>query len=340
MLLDPKADTVKPPSGVDQRLSPRAMFRPDGTAVSKRPLRKTLRTMWRQRWLYALVLPAIALVAVFNYLPIYGLTLAFRDYSPSFGPFGSPWAKPLFYNFWFLRDPEFWRVMGNTLRISVVKFIFGWPAPIVLALLLNEVANRTYKRIVQTVTYLPHFISWVIYAGIIYKLLDFAPDSPFNVLRGLFGLDPVSILGDPNAFIPILVVSNLLKEVGWGTIIYLAAIMGIDPQLYEAAIVDGGNKRVQLWHITLPGLLPTIAILAVLQIPALLAAGFDQVYNMKNPSVERIANITDIYVLRMGIIQGEYAYATALGLVFSLLALILTYTANRISKGSVGTGIW
>ena len=340
MLLDPKADTVKPPSGSEEGPAKRAFLQSDGNAVPRRPFEKTLRAIWRQRWLYALVLPAIGLVAVFNYLPIYGLTLAFRDYSPSLGPFRSPWAQPLFYNFWFLKDPEFWRVMANTLRISVVKFVFGWPAPIILALLLNEVANRTYKRIVQTVTYLPHFISWVIYAGIIYKLLDFAPSSPFNVLRGLFGLDPVSILGDPNAFITILVVSNLLKEVGWGTIIYLAAIMGIDPQLYEAAIVDGGNKWVQLWHITLPGLLPTIAILAVLQIPTLLAAGLDQVYNMKNPSVERIANITDIYVLRMGIIQGEYAYATALGLVFSILALLLTYTANRISKGSVGTGIW
>lgn len=296
--------------------------------------------MWRQRWLYLLILPAIILVFIFNYIPIYGLSLAFRRYSPALGPFRSPWIEPLFYNFWFLRDPEFWRVMWNTLRISVFKFLFGWPAPIILALLLNEVRNVTFKKTVQTITFLPHFISWVMFAGLIYKLLDYAPDSPINMIRSLFGLDPIAIMGNQSAFIPILVVTYIIKEVGWGTIIYLAAISGIDPELYEAAVVDGGGTWVRIRHITLPGILPTIAILLVLSIPRLLLAGFDQVYNMKNPSVERLANITDIYVLRMGIIQGEYAYATALGLVFSSLTLILTLIANKISKGSVGTGIW
>jgi putative aldouronate transport system permease protein len=230
--------------------------------------------------------------------------------------------------------------MWNTLRISVFKFLFGWPAPIILALLLNEVRNVTFKKTVQTITFLPHFISWVMFAGLIYKLLDYAPDSPINMIRSLFGLDPIAIMGNQSAFIPILVVTYIIKEVGWGTIIYLAAISGIDPELYEAAVVDGGGTWVRIRHITLPGILPTIAILLVLSIPRLLLAGFDQVYNMKNPSVERLANITDIYVLRMGIIQGEYAYATALGLVFSSLTLILTLIANKISKGSVGTGIW
>ena len=298
-----------------------------------------VRKRWHQRWLYLLVLPAMVSTFLFGYLPLWGVTLAFRNWSAALG-FASPWAKPIYYNFWFLRDPEFWNVMVNTIRISAVKFVFLFPAPIALALLINEITHSAYKRVVQTITYLPHFVSWVIMAGIIYRILDSEPSSPLNLLRGLFGMEPIAILGDEGFFIPLLVVSALIKEVGWGTIIYLAAIMAIDVQLYEAAIVDGAGKLAQTWHITLPGILPTVSILLILSLPALLTAGFDQIYNLMNPSVAKIANVSDIYVLRIGIIQGKYSYGTALGLIFGMLSLGLTITANKLARRSVGYGLW
>jgi putative aldouronate transport system permease protein len=222
----------------------------------------------------------------------------------------------------------------------VVKFVTAWPAPIILALLLNEVRHRSFKRTIQTVAYLPHFLSWVILARIIYDLLSWEPSSPVNQIRAVFGLDPVALMGDRSAFIPILVVSNLFKEVGWGTIIYLAALTRIDPDLYEAALADGAGRWAQLWHITLPGMLPIIAILLVLGIPGILSAGFDQIYNLMNPTIAELAYVTDYYVLRVGLIQGNYAFAAAMGLVFSVIALVLVLTANWLSKRSAGTGIW
>ena len=164
-------------------------------------------------------------------------------------------------------------MLRNTVRIAVAKFVAAWPMPIILALLLNEVRHRSFKRTIQTVAYLPHFLSWVILARIIYDLLSWEPTSPFNQIRAVFGLDPVALMGDKSAFIPILVVSNIFKEVGWGTIIYLAAITRIDPELYEAALADGAGRWAQLWHVTLPGMLPIIAILLVLGIPGILSRG-------------------------------------------------------------------
>ena len=301
---------------------------------------RVLTLVWRQRTLYLLLLPAIALTFVFRYIPVYGLTLAFKDYSTTLGPFRSPFTDPIFYNFFFFQDPEFWYVLRNTVRISVAKFVTAWPAPIILALLLNEVRQRSFKRTIQTVAYLPHFLSWVILARIIYDLLSWEPSSPVNQIRAVFGLDPVALMGDKSAFIPILVVSNLFKEVGWGTIIYLAAITRIDPDLYEAALADGAGRWAQLWHITLPGMLPIIAILLVLGIPGILSAGFDQIYNLMNPTIAELAYVTDYYVLRVGLIQGNYAFAAAMGLVFSVIALVLVLTANWLSKRSAGTGIW
>ena len=301
---------------------------------------RVLTLVWRQRTLYLLLLPAIVLTFVFRYIPVYGLTLAFKDYSTTLGPFRSPFTDPIFYNFFFFQDPEFWYVLRNTVRISVAKFVTAWPAPIILALLLNEVRHRSFKRTIQTIAYLPHFLSWVILARIIYDLLGWEPSSPVNQIRAVFGLDPVALMGDKSAFIPLLVVSNLFKEVGWGTIIYLAALTRIDPDLYEAALADGAGRWVQLWHVTLPGMLPIIAILLVLGIPGILSAGFDQIYNLMNPTIAELAYVTDYYVLRVGLIQGNYAFAAAMGLVFSVIALVLVLTANWLSKRSAGTGIW
>ena len=253
-------------------------------APARRParVRDTLETMVRQRWLYLLLAPAIVAVFVFSYLPIYGLTLAFRDFNAALDPFASPWSKPIFYNFWFFQDPEFWYVLRNTVRISVVKFVFGWPAPIILALLLNEIRHSGFKRTVQTVSYLPHFLSWVIMAAVTYRILDYEAHSPVNVIIGLFGAEPVALMADEKAFIPI------------------------------------------------------VSILLVLAIPGILQAGFDQLYNLMNLSTRRIAYVTDIYVLRLGLVQGQYSAATAIGLLYSVLGLALVLIANRISKSSYG----
>ena len=311
-------------------------------APARRParVRSTLETMVRQRWLYLLLTPAIVAVFVFSYLPIYGLTLAFRDFNAALGPFASPWSKPILYNFWFFQDPEFWYVLRNTIRISVVKFVFGWPAPIILALLLNEIRHSGFKRTVQTVSYLPHFLSWVIMAAVTYRILDYEAHSPVNVIIGLFGAEPVALMADENAFIPIVVITAIFKEIGWGTIIYLATIANINPELYEQADIDGAGKLRQTRHITLPGMVPIISILLVLAIPGILQAGFDQLYNLMNLSTRRIAYVTDIYVLRLGLVQGQYSAATAIGLVYSVLGLALVLIANRISKSSYGHGIW
>ncbi len=290
--------------------------------------------------MFLLSFPALICVFIFNYIPLYGLTLAFRNFRPELGIFLSPWAKPLWYNFWFLQDPEFWYVLKNTVVIAGTKIIFLFPAPIILALLINEVALKWYKRVVQTITYMPHFISWVIMAGIFYKVLDFEPNSPINALLNLFGLGPVNIMGDEKMFLPVVIFSSMLKNVGWGTIIYLAAIMNIDPQLYEAAIIDGARKFTQIRKITIPCILPTISILFILQVPSLLVAGLNQIYNLMNPLTARAANITDIYILRVGLLQGQFAYATALGLVFGLAQLALVILANRFTNRSVGHGLW
>jgi putative aldouronate transport system permease protein len=311
-------------------------------APARRParVRNTLETMARQRWLYLLLAPSIVAVFVFSYLPIYGLTLAFRDFNAALGPFASPWSKPIFYNFWFFQDPEFWYVLRNTVRISVLKFVFGWPAPILLALLLNEIRHSGFKRTVQTISYLPHFLSWVIMAAVIYRVLDYQSNSPVNVIIGIFGAEPMALMGDEQAFIPIVVLSAIFKEIGWGTIIYLATIANINPELYEQAEIDGAGKLRQTRHITLPGMVPIISILLVLSIPAILQAGFDQLYNLMNASTRRLAYVTDIYVLRLGLIQGQYSTAAALELVYSVVGLALVLIANYLSKSRAGHGIW
>ena len=303
-------------------------------------LKKELRNIWADRWLYFLVLPSLVLVFIFRYLPMYGVTLAFRLYDPGKGIFASPWVESLTYNFWFLRDPEFWRVLVNTIRITSAKIFFGFPAPIILAILINEIRTSAYRRIAQTITYLPHFVSWVILAGIIYAIFDLDPTSPYNMLRGIVGLAPTNLMGNPRAFVPLVVISDILRNMGYSSIIFLAAIAGINPELYEAAVVDGAKRWRQTWHVTLPSILPTISVLFILLLPGILLAGLDQIYNLMNAMTLKVANVTDIYVLRVGLLQGQYAYATALGLVFGIVQLGLVLLANRLTKRSTGYGLW
>ena len=299
---------------------------------------KSLFRIWRYRYIYILILPAMIWVAVFWYAPIWGLQAAFQNYNILESK--QQWAKPLLANFWFLKDKEFWNVVLNTLKISGLKLITGFPAPLVLALLINEVHHAKVKKSVQTIVYLPHFISWVIYAGIVYRIFDGEATSPINHILSIFGQRIISPLGDPQSWLGIILATSILKEVGWGTIIYLAGIAAIDKGLYDSAQMDGANRWQQARFITVPCLIPLISILLILSIPNIINAGFDQIWNLQNASVASAANILDIYILRIGIQHGNYAYGAALGLVSNITAFGLVLLANRLSKQTIGYGIW
>jgi putative aldouronate transport system permease protein len=286
-----------------------------------------------------MLLPAAVWFAVFCYQPMYGVLLAFKDYKFNMGILRSPWVGLKYFN-QFLFAAEFWNVIRNTLVISVLKLACSFPAPIILALLLNEVQNMRFKRVVQTVSYLPHFVSWVV----VYSLLTivFTPYGGLvNSLRTqVFGLEAMYYMGEKQYFYPMAVLSDIWKGVGWGTIVYLSAITSVSPELYEAAIVDGAGRLRCAWHITLPGIRPTIAILFILATGGILNANTDQVLLMQQPANMAISQIVDTYVLKIGIREGRFGYATAIGLFKSVFSAALMFMANAISKRVGEISIW
>jgi putative aldouronate transport system permease protein len=301
-------------------------------------LKQTLRTDMRKNWsLYLLVLPVVAFFILFAYKPMYGALIAFKDFSPGRGFAGSPWVG--FEHFArFFASPYFERLMRNTVLISLYNLVFGFPAPIILALLLNEVHHSRYKQTVQTITYLPHFISIIVIAGMI---------SDFSMSTGLFN-DIVVFLGGsrspllqtPEFFRPMYVVSEIWQQVGWGTIIYLSALSGIDPQLYEAAMIDGAGRFKQLLHVTLPSIAPTIVILLILRIGTLLNVGYEKTILLYNPGTYETADIISTYVYRVGILEQNWSYSTAIGLFNSAINFTLLLIANRLSKKMSETSLW
>ena len=296
---------------------------------------------WVSDWrLLVMVLPAIASVIIFNYIPMYGITFSIRQLDLSGNIWFSPLAQPWHKYFSFLTDLDFWRVMRNTVVISTAKFVFTFPAPIVLALMINEIRFSWFKRTAQTISYLPHFVSWVIVVGLANQLLSIDAGPISKVIMWFRGGQPVDFLGTPRLFIPVIVASSIWKEVGWGTIIYLAAITAINPELYEAATVDGAGRWKQALYITLPGLMPTITIILVLAIPGIINAGFDQIYNFLNPIVMETGDVIQTYVVRIGLEQGKYSLTTAVGLFNSVISIMLVLTANWVSKRLGGSGIW
>jgi putative aldouronate transport system permease protein len=266
-----------------------------------------------------------------------GLQIAFKNFRIGNSIWTASWAG--FANFRFLGDPEFWRVLKNTLVISVSRFVFSFPAPVILALLINEIHSVTFKRIVQSVTYLPHFISWIVVAYIIDALL--APNTGLvNQLIMLFGKESIFFMGRTDLFVPIIVISNVWKNIGWGTIVYLAAITSIDTQMYEAATIDGANRFAQVWHITVPCIIPTVVLMLILAMPGLLNAGMDQIYPLQNSVNLPVSDVLDIYILNNGLKQGRYSMASAVGLVNSLVALTLIIAANKTASKISGEGLW
>lgn len=297
-----------------------------------------LKEAWKYRYVYLFILPAIIWFLIFAYYPMYGLILAFKDFNFGAGILGSPWIGLRFFKN-FMSDSDFYMVIRNTVSISLLKLIFGFPAPIILALMLNGVRNFKFKRIVQTVSYLPHFVSWVVVVTLMSKFLS-PSNGVINDIRLQMGKDPIYFMGLPKLFYPLLVVSDIWKGIGWGSIIYLAALTNIDPTLYEAAEIDGAGRWANLWHITLPCLKPTIGILFIMSLGGLFNAGFEQVYLMQTPSVLDVSETLDTYVLKRGLKMGQFGYSTAVGMFQSVISLILVISANYTSKKVTEVSLW
>jgi putative aldouronate transport system permease protein len=293
--------------------------------------------LYKYRWQYLMIVPGVVLLLLFSYIPMAGIQVAFRDFRIGTTIWSSPWVG--LDNFEFLKDPQFLLVVRNTLFISVLKFVFGFPAPILLALLINEVTHSGFKRFVQSVSYLPHFFSWIVVAYILQSFLTL-DGGLVNQMVAKAGGDPIFFLGSTDWFRPIVVLSGLWKETGWNTILYLAAITTIDPQLYEAAKVEGAGRLAQIRHITFPGILPTVSIVLILSIPSLITVGMDQIYPLMNPANMEVSDVLDTYVLRSGLQQGYFGMATAIGLLSSVISLILVISTNQLSRKINGEGLW
>jgi putative aldouronate transport system permease protein len=311
-----------------------------GTAPRPRPegwganIRKNVK---RHYGIYLMVLPVVAYYLIFNYAPIAGAVIAFKDFSPKLGIFGSHWVG-FKYFISFFKSIYFTRVVSNTLIISFFDILFGFPLPIILALLINEVGNKTFKRSIQTISYLPHFISVVVVCGLIQDF--FSTDGVVNSLFAVINIKATQFLSDPSWFRPIFVGSNVWQSFGWNSIIYLAALTSINPQLYEAARIDGASRWRQTLHITLPGILPITMTLLILRIGNIMSVGFEKIILLYNPMTYETADVISTFVYRKGILEMNFSFSTAVGLFNAAINCLLLVTANRLSRKVNDTAIW
>lgn len=298
--------------------------------------------MWvqvkRHKMLYLFILPCIIWLIIFCYTPMAGIVLAFKNYRFDLGIFGSEWAGlKHFRNF--VTSPEFWMTIKNTLVISCSKLLICFPAPIILALLLNEVKAARFKKTVQTLSYLPNFVSWVVVVQLM--TIIFTPyGGIFNGIREMLGMEPIFLMGEKNAFLPLVILSDLWKGIGWGSIVYLAAITSVPQELYEAASIDGAGHLKCTWHITLPGISMTIGIMFIMAVGGILNAGYDQILLLQQPANTQISQVLDTYVLQTGIKYGKFEYATAIGLFKSVFSLLLVSITNWLSQKYADVGLW
>jgi putative aldouronate transport system permease protein len=303
-----------------------------------RPRRRSWGQALRRDWqLYSLAVLPLVFFLIFRYLPMIGNVIAFRRYEPGGDLFGEYWVGLRYFRM-FLADPTFWQVFTNTVVIGTLTLLFCFPLPIMLALLLNEVRTRWLKGFVQTVSYLPHFLSIVVVAGLILQTISI--DGVINQGMRALGQDPVAFIQDPGWFRTIYVSSEVWQTVGWGTILYLAALTTIDEDLYDQARVDGANRWRQTWHVTLPGIRPTMITLLILNIGTFLAVGFEKILLLYNPLTYVTADVVSTYLYRVGIVSGSFSYAAAIGLFESLIGLILVLGANSLSRRVAGTSLW
>ena len=291
----------------------------------------------RDKWLYLLVLPGMIFLLIFRYIPIAGNVIAFMDFNP-YNMWDSKWVG-LEHFITLFNKPAFLLVFKNTLVISLLKMIIGFPIPIILALMMNEMKNLKFKKVSQTLLYLPHFISWVVLSGLIMNMLN--PDTGLvtSIITFITG-EKIQVLTDKGAFVPMLIVTDVYKNMGWGTIIYFAALSGVDPQLYEAAEIDGARKFKQMLHITLPSIMPTIIIQLILSCNNIVNAGFDQIFMLYSALVYDVADIIDTYVYRIGIKKADYSFSTAANMFKSIIALVMILSVNTLAKKTGNEGIW
>lgn len=313
------------------------------TKQDKRAYAQLGHNTWRKAfmqhyWLYILMIPGILYMLIFNYTPMAGLVMAFEDFSPYNGDtaiqalFGSPFAG-LKYLEKLFTGPDFWRLLRNTLAISLANLIFAFPAPIILALLLNELRCKWFKRFSQTLVYIPHFVSIVIVAALTYQLFSTTDGVAYHMLVQVFGKQNApDIMSDPKLFSTMIVGQNLWKETGYGTIIYLAALSSVDTQLYEAAKIDGAGRWQLMWHVTLPAIRGTIILMLIMKVGSLLNTGYEQIFLMQNAMNRSVSDVFDTYIYTKGIVNGQYSLATAAGLFKSIVSMVMVVGANKIAK--------
>lgn len=291
----------------------------------------------KYRYIYLMALPVIAFYILFHYMPMYGVIIAFKRFVPAKGIMGSPWAG-VFHFETFFASYYFWRLIRNTIVISVYSLVFGFPAPVILALLINEVRSLGFKRVVQSLTYIPHFISIVVVCGL---LLEFSQMSGLiNDIIAWFGGERIAFFQDPGYFRGFYIGSGIWQEVGWGTIIYLAALSAIDPQLYEAATIDGAGRWRKLTHITFPSIIPTIIILLILRMGRMMTVGHEKIILLYNATIYETADVISTFVYRKGLLDFAWSYSTAVNLFNSLINLLLLVAANALSRKVNETSLW
>jgi putative aldouronate transport system permease protein len=309
------------------------------TVAARRSASRRLRKLYGQRYLQAMALLGIAWMIVFNYVPMYGIIIAFKDFNIVKSIAEAPWTGLKHFKA-FMEDDNLAYVIKNTLGMSVLKLLIGFPLPIGFALFLNELRSIRFKKLVQTISYLPHFLSWVVLGGILATwLADVGIIN--NILMALNIIqDPISYLAEPHYFWSIIITSDIWKELGWSAIIYLAAITGVSPELYEAATIDGAGRFQKMFYVTLPSIKGTITILFILAVSGILNSNFDQILVLKNQLNESASNVIDVYVYQVGILQSRYSYATAVGLIKSIISLVLLLSANFITKRLNNTSLF
>ncbi len=309
-----------------------------GTNKQRGRVQPLIPYMRRNIYMYIIILVPLVWLFIFRYVPIYGITMAFQDFTFKKGYFRSPWVGLEHFKWLFTRS-QFMDAFYNTWVINGLRIVVGFPIPIIMAILINEIRNRAYKRIVQTITYLPHFISWVVLAGIFNSLL--ARDSgSVNHLLAAIGFQRIDFLQSNDTFRGVIIFTDIWKEFGWGTIIYLAAISGINPELYESAIVDGANRLQQVLFITVPSLVSTMVVVLILRLGSILSIGFEQIFNLYNPLVYETGDIIQTYVMRMLQENPHFSRLAAAGLVQSVIGMVLMLVANRLVRMTGREGIY
>lgn len=299
--------------------------------------KKIFKNMYRCRMLYLMVLPSIITLFIFHYIPIYGVQIAFKDYRTSLGITGSEWVGLKHFKYFIFQYPYFTKVLTNTLRISLFS-LCTFPIPVIFSIMLNEMKNQKLKKVCQMITYAPHFVSTVVICSMV--ILFTNREGLFNIITGFFGAEARDFMAMPSAFVPIYALSDLWAGLGWGTIIYLATLAGVSPELIEAAKIDGAGRMKVIWHVQLPHLIPTVVTMFILRMGSLLSVGFEKTFLLQNDLNLDASSVISTYVYEVGMITHQYSYSSAIGLFNNIINIILIVTANKISNKVANVGLW